>query len=45
MRQKKFVDLPVTKEIREFVKLKKGSDSYDKFFRNILDYSESGDET
>ena len=45
MRKKKFVDLPVTEEIRKFVKLKKGADSYDKFFRNILDFDEMGDKT
>jgi len=37
-RKKFFVDLPCTKETREKIKERKGGDSYDKFFNDILSF-------
>jgi len=44
-RKKKFVDLPVTKEVRELVKQKKGKKGYDQFLREVLNFNFTGDQS
>ena len=45
MRNKFFVDLPVTEKTRDKVRKKKGDKTYDQFINEIMKLDLSGDQT